>query len=138
MSKFCSNCGNQIDEKAVICVKCGVAINNIAQTSVTQTQAGKGTGIASMVLGIFATLNSICSIFIFICLLASGEYFLPYEKLVFGFVFLMIPVTLLILGIALGFNSRSKIKNGINLTGVLLNFISLTLCILSIFIIYLI
>ena len=26
--KFCSNCGEQIDEKAVICVKCGVPVGN--------------------------------------------------------------------------------------------------------------
>ena len=26
---FCSNCGAQIDDKAVICVKCGVATNNL-------------------------------------------------------------------------------------------------------------
>ena len=26
MAKFCSNCGNQVDEKAVVCVKCGVSL----------------------------------------------------------------------------------------------------------------
>ena len=25
MSKFCSNCGNKLDDKAVICVKCGIS-----------------------------------------------------------------------------------------------------------------
>ena len=30
---FCANCGNQIDDKAVICVKCGVATNNLSQTT---------------------------------------------------------------------------------------------------------
>ncbi|MDI9350172.1 MAG: TM2 domain-containing protein [Candidatus Symbiobacter sp.] len=25
---FCSNCGHQVDDKAVVCVKCGVAVNN--------------------------------------------------------------------------------------------------------------
>jgi TM2 domain-containing membrane protein YozV len=25
---FCPNCGNQIDEKAIICLKCGVATDN--------------------------------------------------------------------------------------------------------------
>lgn len=28
MAKFCSNCGNELDEKAYICPKCGVKVNN--------------------------------------------------------------------------------------------------------------
>ncbi len=32
---FCANCGNQIDDKAVICVKCGVPTNNMNQASST-------------------------------------------------------------------------------------------------------
>ena len=32
MSKFCSNCGNEIDNNAVICVKCGVSTNNVINT----------------------------------------------------------------------------------------------------------
>ena len=29
--KYCYNCGAQVDEKAVVCVKCGVALNNVNQ-----------------------------------------------------------------------------------------------------------
>ncbi len=29
--KFCSNCGNQIDDNAVICVKCGCAVQQQPQ-----------------------------------------------------------------------------------------------------------
>lgn len=132
MSKFCSNCGKEIDEKAVICVGCGAATNNVVQTTATQKQTGKGTGIASMVLGIVGTWNSVGSLFIFICFVIAGEYLLPEEKLALGLIFLMIPIILLTIGLILGFSSRSKIKNGINLTGLLLNFISLAMCILSI------
>lgn len=28
MSKYCGNCGNEVDEKAYICTKCGIVINN--------------------------------------------------------------------------------------------------------------
>ena len=41
---FCSNCGAEIDDKAVICVKCGVPTNNSNQTSSSFSQpipAGK-------------------------------------------------------------------------------------------------
>ncbi|GGH64346.1 hypothetical protein HNQ91_002325 [Filimonas zeae] len=34
---FCSNCGAQIDDKAVVCVKCGVPTNNYS------TQSGTGS-----------------------------------------------------------------------------------------------
>lgn len=30
---FCSNCGSQIDDKAVVCPKCGVATSNFAAQS---------------------------------------------------------------------------------------------------------
>lgn len=30
---YCTNCGKQIDDKAVICVHCGVAVNNPVLTS---------------------------------------------------------------------------------------------------------
>ena len=132
MNKFCTNCGNELNENAVFCVKCGIATNNITTPVVKPKTPGKGLGVASMVLGIIATWNSICSLFIFICLLASGEYFLVYEKMLFGFIFLMVPITLLIIGGSLGIASMSKVKSGINLTGVILNVVSLVLCLLSI------
>jgi len=28
MSKYCGNCGNQVDERAYVCPKCGVIVNN--------------------------------------------------------------------------------------------------------------
>ena len=58
MSKFCSNCGNKLDEKAVICVKCGVATCNLQQ--VKTKQPGRGLSIASMVLGIIAIFYGTC------------------------------------------------------------------------------
>lgn len=32
LTKFCQNCGAQIDEKAVICPKCGVSLSSAATT----------------------------------------------------------------------------------------------------------
>ena len=40
---YCSNCGNEISDKAAICVKCGVPVN--AQGA--QALAGKATRVAS-------------------------------------------------------------------------------------------
>ena len=34
MAKFCTNCGNELDDRAIMCPKCGVAL--------TQTVANSG------------------------------------------------------------------------------------------------
>ena len=132
MSKFCTNCGNELNENAAFCIKCGIATNNYTINKTKVKQPGKGLGITSMVLGIIATWYSLCSVFFAIILFMTGEYFLMYEKFIFGTLFLITPITLLIIGLALGFASRHKIKNGINITGLILNFVSLGLCLLSI------
>lgn len=52
---FCPHCGNQIDEKAVICVRCGVALKPVAQRSSSSFEdilmyVPLVAGIASIVL----------------------------------------------------------------------------------------
>lgn len=39
---FCSNCGAQIDDKAVVCVKCGVLTGNVPVTQVTEPSNAEG------------------------------------------------------------------------------------------------
>lgn len=138
MNKFCANCGEKLNEKAIVCVKCGVPTENYVDQKAKVKQPGKGLGIASMILGIIATWYSFLTLFIFVYILAAGEYFLTFEKIALGIIFLMLPMTLLIIGGTLGISSRNKIKSGINLTGLILNFISLVLCTLSISILSLI
>ena len=75
MNKFCTNCGNELNENAVFCVKCGVATNNVVTPVIKPKQPGKGLGIASMILGILATFYSICALFIFVCLLSHVRLF---------------------------------------------------------------
>lgn len=48
---YCSNCGKQIDEKAVICVHCGVATKNMNQT--TQQDMTLKSKLAAGLLAIF-------------------------------------------------------------------------------------
>lgn len=40
MSKFCSNCGNEVHENAIICVKCGCAIPKANTTQNSQPSFG--------------------------------------------------------------------------------------------------
>lgn len=43
--KFCRNCGAEIDEKAVICPKCGVAVEDIVTTTGVVDNGGFGWGL---------------------------------------------------------------------------------------------
>jgi TM2 domain-containing membrane protein YozV len=39
---YCSNCGAQIDDKAVVCVKCGVATGNFKSFNSTTNKPAEG------------------------------------------------------------------------------------------------
>lgn len=130
MSKFCSNCGKEINENAVICVNCGVAVNNMVSNK--KKTPGKGLGIASMVLGIIAIFYGMISILMSTVLLMAGEYFYFEEKIIVSIVFNFLPFILSIIGISLGLGSISKVKSGMNITGIILNTITIIVCILSV------
>lgn len=45
MSKFCSNCGNEVVDEAVICPKCGVSTGQ--NTAVSNNNNGTSNGMAT-------------------------------------------------------------------------------------------
>jgi uncharacterized membrane protein YvbJ len=49
--RFCSNCGAKIDDKAVICVKCGVSVKNICRCKSKSTAV-----VLAIFVGIFSWL----------------------------------------------------------------------------------
>ena len=52
---FCSNCGNQVDDKAVICVKCGVPVNgsNIGNLTAGGDDNGQKEWLVMVLLCLF-------------------------------------------------------------------------------------
>lgn len=54
MAKFCTNCGNELDDRAIMCPKCGVALTQTVANS-GQTQSN-GMAIAGFVLSFFIPL----------------------------------------------------------------------------------
>lgn len=131
MSKFCFNCGNKLDEKAVICVKCGVATCNFQQIRIKQP--GRGLSIASMVLGIIAIFYGTCFSLTSIMMNLIDEFY-NKEEIIFSIGFNFWSLVLSITGLSLGIASRLKVKNAKNTTGIILNSITILLCILSIII----
>ncbi len=50
---FCSHCGNEISEKAVVCVKCGCAVNNkLNNNSGLKDRGGFGWGLLGFMVPI--------------------------------------------------------------------------------------
>lgn len=54
MAKFCTNCGNELDDRAIMCPKCGIAFTQTVANS-GQTQSN-GMAIAGFVLSFFIPL----------------------------------------------------------------------------------
>lgn len=131
MSKFCHNCGNEIDQNAIVCVKCGVSVNNIQHTTPVK-QPGRGLGIASMVLGIIAIFYGMISTLMCTAIIATEEFYYLEEKIIVAVIFNFLPIILSIIGLALGLGSISKTKNGMNITGIILSSLTLFICILLI------
>ena len=165
--KFCSNCGEQIDEKAVICVKCGVPVGNSAisnnynqsndqnynqgydqnynqgyQTTNVQKQ-GHGAATASLVLGIIGLIASVITLIIAICIYFYytattydyGIYSYSYRtfdsavKITLSIFLTFIPGILSLIGLPLGAFCR---KGGPKIAGIVLNTITLVICIIQV------
>ncbi len=54
MAKFCTNCGNELDDRAIMCPKCGIALTQTVANN-GQTQSN-GMAIAGFVLSFFIPL----------------------------------------------------------------------------------
>ena len=59
MAKFCSNCGNELDEKAYICPKCGVKVNK-NQVSNNNDSGSIGYGILGFFLPLVGLILYLC------------------------------------------------------------------------------
>lgn len=54
MAKFCTNCGNELDDRAIMCPKCGIALTQTVANS-GQTESN-GMAIAGFILSFFIPL----------------------------------------------------------------------------------
>lgn len=129
--KFCSNCGKEIDEKAIVCLGCGVALNP-KETEEDTTKQKRGKGIASMVLGIVSILLAL--------LILIGAQEAIYGEIIdstaerIGFAFgysMIIQLIPAIIGLCLAVSERSKFKNGFNTAGLWLTLSTMALCVIT-------
>ena len=155
--KYCSNCGEQMDEKAVICVKCGVPVNGgstITQSTSTQNSVpapkkGNGAATASLVLGIIGLICGVISVIIAVVLAvfvfgftstvtSTYDYYSGYSvasavdssvRIISCVAICFIPGVLSLIGLPLGCFCR---KGGSKIAGIVLNAITLVLVIVDV------
>lgn len=141
--KYCSNCGEQIDEKAVICVKCGVPVNNNMNVAPSynhapvQPKQGNGAATASLVLGIIGIIAAFITLIIAICIFAYHKNYTVYDyysysafetsaKIGVCILLTTLPGILSLIGLPLGCFCK---KGGPKIAGIVLNAITLVMCI---------
>ena len=140
--KYCSNCGAEVNENAAVCVKCGFALksNEVSSTGNVQQQSSN----ASMILGILAVVFGAIA---FLLVIAVQSYLTTtydgriqrlatnFESTRLGLMILFLPVPgiLAVIGFILGLTN--KVKSGSKTAGIVLNAITLVLCVLMIAII---
>lgn len=57
MSKFCRNCGYEMDDNAYVCVKCGVKADGKVTSSVNGSKSKLAAGLLGIFLGAFGIHN---------------------------------------------------------------------------------
>ena len=145
MQKYCSNCGKELKEGADICLNCGVLINKQPNHFYSKQQKnkipGNGMSIAGMVLGIIA------AVWTFFELIAVGgipeslsniaystNYYvsLSYLYFWFGFGYTLFSLIPSIVGLPFSIVGLIKHKSGKNISGTILNIVSLLVSIIMI------
>ena len=138
--KYCSNCGAEVNENAAVCIRCGYALKKQENITVQPASGGK----ASMVLGIISIVFAAIGFFLAICVQSylTSTYEGRIQRLATNFdstkiglmiLFLTVPGILSLVGFILGLANKGK--NGSKTAGIVLNAISLILCVIMFIII---
>ena len=88
-----------------------------------------------MILGIIAIFYGMCSMLMSTIIIALDEFYYLEEKIAFAAICNFFPIILSIIGLSLGIASIYKNKTGINITGIILNTITLLICIICVMLI---
>lgn len=126
---YCQNCGNKVDEKAYVCVNCGVILNknNNINTNkiVREKKNSNATGIVSI---IFASISLFfCLVgFLFGDISSVGMYTEVYERFFFAIGYNFIQSLFAFIALVLSLINR---KNTCNKVGLALTLVAVFLII---------
>lgn len=110
---YCSNCGNKVDEKAYICVNCGVILKKNNEMPKKVKKDSNVTGVFSIIFGVIALLISIGLFFIDIS--NVGMYTEIYEKVAYAIGFVIFPFIFMILSLIFALIKKNKTSNKVGL-----------------------
>lgn len=128
---YCSNCGNKVDEKAYICVNCGVILKNDEKMVIQKKKSGNGLGISSMVIGILSLLFCLSSFLIDIS--EVGMYTKFIDRFFYAVGFNLFQTILTVISFCLGISGG---KNKFSKVGVILSFLSFFLIVTEFVVIF--
>ena len=74
---YCKNCGNQIDDKAVICTKCGCLTDSGEKLNLTEQNLTQSTQNGQPKTSNTDTLGLVAKILMIISTVVSGLYIIP-------------------------------------------------------------
>ena len=110
---YCSNCGNKVDEKAYICVNCGVILKKDNGVPKKVKKDSNVTGVFSIIFGVIALLISIGLFFIDIS--NVGMYTEIYEKVAYAIGFVIFSFIFMILSLIFALIKKNKTSNKVGL-----------------------
>ena len=121
--KYCSKCGKEAMEEAIVCTGCGCPFNDPPSIQYKKIIPGRGFGISSMVMGILGVLYGFTAL--------NSVYTMPeYTSISTG-----LPIILAVLALVFGSISRNRgYKKGQEKAGIVLGVVSLALYIITIII----
>ena len=109
---YCSNCGNKVDEKAYICVNCGVILKNKKTKKIKKDS--NLTGVFSIIFGVIGFLISISLFFFDIS--DVGMYTEISEKIFYAIGYVFIPFVISMISLLFALLKSYKTYNKIGLT----------------------
>ena len=152
MAKFCSKCGNAVNETDNVCSQCGNVLNANAAPNPTPAQPtqivvskpkvpGRGFGITAMVLGIISLVATIAHFGSIMDVLTVDEIFSSWNVDISGALQSIIPTLCIwiagsILAVAFSFIAKSRnYKNKVSSSGMVLGIIAFIMSIVDLIII---
>lgn len=131
---YCINCGNKIDDKAYICVNCGVLVNKKRRKKrICLYRSNNTLGIISILLGVLSLVLSISCFFIDIS--EVGMYTLVYDRISYAIRFVFFPFVFVFLSFIFALMNKGNIYNRIGL-GVALTSLFLIITEIMVILIY--
>ncbi len=111
---YCINCGNKIDDKAYICVNCGVLVNNKHHRKrICLYKSDNTLGIISILAGILSLVLSISCYFVDIS--EVGMYTFVYNRISYAIQFVLFPFVFVFLSFIFALMNKSNIYNKVGL-----------------------